>query len=312
MSPELDAGGGGGSSAPATGGSMLSAPAPAAPAASISAPPGAPGSAAVPTAPAQTVNIPENWKESLPEEFRNDPAMKAIADLQSLAKSYLHSQKMIGADKVQVPGKHATKEDWRAYFHKAGLPNNVTDYKLELPKDAGFDEKFVSGLREKAFEVGIPPNQMNELMGWYASENKTALEFMDSEYKQKVQEGFSGLKQEWGQAYNQNLETAKRAIKHFADKNGVPNINTWLDGTGIGDDPMMTKLLNYFGSLLKEDKIHGAEFVPQQKDPGTLLSEANAIIGDKKSPYYDKTHPNHKAVVAEVSAMFQKAYDKVL
>src|SRR5687767_2069903 len=93
-------GGGGGAPAPAP------TPTP--------APGGAPAPTPVPPPPAPTptpapikIEIPKNWKEALPEDLRNDPNMGPILDLESLTKSFIHSQKMIGRDKIPVPDKFA-------------------------------------------------------------------------------------------------------------------------------------------------------------------------------------------------------------
>lgn len=278
--------------------------------------PSASGSGSVPpsqtpTAPLPQINIPENWKEALPEEFRNDPAMKPITDLQSMAKSYLHAQKMIGKDKAVIPGKHATEDDWKMFWQQVGHPSNIQDYKLELPNDAGFDEGFITQLREQAFNIGILPNQMNKFLNWYSSANKTAVQKMNEEYKAKVAEGVSNLQKEWGQAFNERLELAKRAGKHVQEKLGIPNINTWLDSTGMGDDPHMIKILAFLGGFLKEDSIHGAEFSPQAQTPNQLDQEIKSIMGDPKHPYFDKTHPGHKNAVDQVKKLYSQLYPEM-
>ena len=37
---------------------------------------------------------------------------------------------MIGADKVAIPGKHATDDDWNVVYTKLGRPNEAKDYNL--------------------------------------------------------------------------------------------------------------------------------------------------------------------------------------
>ena len=54
----------------------------------------------------------QNWKDSLPEELKAEKALESIQDIPGLAKSYIHAQKMIGSDKIPVPNKFATDEDW--------------------------------------------------------------------------------------------------------------------------------------------------------------------------------------------------------
>ena len=54
----------------------------------------------------------------------------------ALAKSYVNAQSMIGADKVAIPGKHATDEDWGEVYRRLGRPDTPEGYELvnEVPE----------------------------------------------------------------------------------------------------------------------------------------------------------------------------------
>jgi hypothetical protein len=51
---------------------------------------------------------PVGFLDSLPEDLRMEPSLRNFTDPASLAKSYVHAQRMIGADKIPLPGKTAT------------------------------------------------------------------------------------------------------------------------------------------------------------------------------------------------------------
>ena len=51
-----------------------------------------------------------DWKASLSDEIRNEKSLENISDIESLAKGYVHAQKLVGADKIPVPNKFATEE----------------------------------------------------------------------------------------------------------------------------------------------------------------------------------------------------------
>ena len=55
--------------------------------------------------------VATDWKESLSEELRSDKSLENIKDIEGLAKSYVHAQKLVGADKIPVPNKFATEKD---------------------------------------------------------------------------------------------------------------------------------------------------------------------------------------------------------
>ena len=60
------------------------------------------------------------WHDSLPEDVRDHPSLSTFTDTGALAKSYVHAQSMIGADKVAIPGKWADENDWNAGYDTLG------------------------------------------------------------------------------------------------------------------------------------------------------------------------------------------------
>ena len=81
-----------------------------------------------------------DWKANLSDEIKADKSLENIKDIESLAKSYVHAQKLVGADKIPVPNKFATEKDWDAVYEKLGRPKDATGYKYELPQDNQVDE----------------------------------------------------------------------------------------------------------------------------------------------------------------------------
>jgi hypothetical protein len=74
---------------------------------------------------------PVSFLESLPEELRNEPSLRTFTDPGSLAKSYVNAQRMIGADKVAIPSKSATSDEWREVYTRLGAPTDVGGYQFE-------------------------------------------------------------------------------------------------------------------------------------------------------------------------------------
>ena len=73
-----------------------------------------------------------NFKDLIPENFREEKALDNFNNMEDFVKSYLHAQKLVGADKIPVPNKHATEEDWNEVFKKLGAPNSPEDYKYNF------------------------------------------------------------------------------------------------------------------------------------------------------------------------------------
>jgi hypothetical protein len=49
-----------------------------------------------------TVGDNQNWRDTLPEELKNDPTLQNLNDVESLAKTVIHQQKMIGS-RIPMP-----------------------------------------------------------------------------------------------------------------------------------------------------------------------------------------------------------------
>lgn len=251
------------------------------------------------TPPAGSFEWPKNWKENLPAELRDEGSLKVIQDIPSLAKSFIHSQKMIGADKIVIPTKHATDDDWKQVFTKLGNPEKIEDYKFEVPKDAPFDDKFVGGFKEIAHKAGILPKQAEGLVKWFAEASKVEAEGYKAQMTQKLEAEVAGLRQEWGNAFDAKIAKAQSAALEFGGKDFIK----FLNETGLGNSSAMIKAFAKAADLLSEDKI-GKDPGNGALTPGDAQTKITAIYGNKDHPYHHKSHPGHKAAVEEMQGLF--------
>ena len=60
-----------------------------------------------------------DFKTLIPEEYREEKSLQNFSNMDDFVKSYLHSQKLVGADKIPVPNKMATDDDWKAVYDRA-------------------------------------------------------------------------------------------------------------------------------------------------------------------------------------------------
>ena len=73
-----------------------------------------------------------DWKASLSEDLRNDPSLASINDVASLAKGYVHGQKMIGADKIVIPKDDASPDEMNEFYNRLGRPEKYEITKPQL------------------------------------------------------------------------------------------------------------------------------------------------------------------------------------
>jgi hypothetical protein len=128
--------------------------------------PAAPPQAAAPAAPTNPYPVGD-WRHGLPDELRNDDSIKVLNDVHTLAKSYVHARKAIGANKVALPSKHATEDDIQKFYDELGRPA-LDKYEVQPPKDAKFvDKDTLDKLKPLAHKVGIMPQQLNAILDFY-------------------------------------------------------------------------------------------------------------------------------------------------
>src|SRR5210317_1139444 len=58
-----------------------------------------------------------NWRESLPEDLRENKTLADVKDVGSLAQQFIDSQQMIGQS-IRIPGPDAGEEAWKNFHSK--------------------------------------------------------------------------------------------------------------------------------------------------------------------------------------------------
>ena len=100
----------------------------------------------------------ENWRDALPENIRHEKCLDSIKTFSTLAQSFVHGQKAMGAKRLAIPGETSTPEEWSDFYKALGRPDAEGDYKLdgvELPEGIVLDDGQVAAFRKFAFEHGM-------------------------------------------------------------------------------------------------------------------------------------------------------------
>ncbi len=96
------------------------------------------------------------WKESISEVYRNDPNIEKFTEIDALAKSYINATRMIGQDKMVVPNKNFTEDQWEEAYIKMGRPESSEKYTLDVKSDVvPFDEQAIKNFQEQSFKLGL-------------------------------------------------------------------------------------------------------------------------------------------------------------
>jgi hypothetical protein len=257
-------------------------------------------------APVSNVELPENWKEALAEEFRNDPSLGTINSVQDLAKSYVNAQKMIGADKIQLPNKYDDGTQLRNVLTKLGLPQELDQYEItpknvELPEES---QEAFNAFKSHAHKLGLLPQQAQEMFEFLHNQGIEQDKQLIEQQEKFEQEAIANLQKEWGAAYNNKVSLAQQAVKHVAGEDEA--LYNQLISPEFGNNPAVVKAFARIGEMLSEDRIiNGLPKDDMAKSPSEAQKEIEMIYGDKTHPYNNPSHPRYQAAVKEMQELFR-------
>ena len=264
-----------------------------------------------PTATPTTVSggdTPASWKSSISEEFRNDPNIEKFTEIDALAKSYINATRMIGQDKVAVPNKNSTEDQWNEVYSKLGRPETADKYALNIESEAvAMDENAIKSFAEQSHKLGLNNTQAQGILEFYKNNMESNMQraTVDTETAQAQAE--TELRAEWGKDFDSNVSKASALAK--ANMNPEILDLQMQDGTRIGDHPEIIKGFAKIAGMLSEDKLVSteSESVNSMKD---IQSEISAITNDTTGPYWNNKHPDHAKMVQQVYTLREMAQPK--
>ena len=238
----------------------------------------------------------DNFKDLIPDEFREEKSLENINSMDDLFKGYLHAQKLIGANKIPVPNKHSTDEDCQHVFTKLGAPDSPEGYKYNL-KDQELDSQQVQEFNKTAHRIGLLPKQAESLIKFYNEMNGNIAASQEEQAAQAQLNTETELKKEYGPQFNKRLDQAKKLAISTLGQDFLEK--TYLkDGSRLGDNLNVIKAFSGLADKLSEDEIIKGEGQDYQT-ASDIEKEINELT-QEGSAYWSNQHPNHNKAVQEV------------
>lgn len=312
MSPEGDGGGAGGSGAGGNG-SFLTAPA-----GGSGTPSGTPDAGTPSGAdkdqpsgdaganPPTGGNTTSDWRSQLPQELQEDASIKKYTSVDALARAYINAQRHLGSEKIPLPGKHATPEDWKNVFHKLGLPEAPDKYEVKFKEGVSLSEEFSKTFKEQAYQAGVLPQQAQALADWFSEMNLKSEELIANERTNQFKKEQESLQKEWGQGYNVKIARAMKLLEDHGGKELIDHLNT----VGFGADSKVVKFLATLGDKMYAEHtiVNESGALTSGKTPKEIQGEIQRLM--KEPAYFEKNHPNHRRVVEEVQDLYKELHPK--
>lgn len=243
-----------------------------------------------------------DWRQSLDEPYRDHVGIKPYATPNDLVKSHIELQRMVGADKIALPGKDATPEQLNEFYGKIGRPADAKGYELKIPDNlpAGvtMDEVGLQKIAESAHKLGIPKNMMQGLFNEVIAQQTEMANIMSKELFLDPKESMAKLQESWGQATEQKLaETQSVLAAAYQD---LPWVKDWLETTQLGNSAPFLALAEWFTQKTRET---GAPLNGKPTDgtvtPAEATQQMGSLMMDKEfmAAWLDKQNPGHAAAV---------------
>ena len=244
-----------------------------------------------------------DFKSLIPEAYKDEKSLHNFSNMDDFVKSYLHSQKLVGADKIAIPNKYSTDEDWKKVYKQLGTPETGEGYKYKLPEDHQIEDETLKNFSNEAAKLGLLPKQANGVMNYYNEIIKQGLSDQAAQQKTAQDEAVVELRKEFGASYQKEIQSAKNLVHATLGKEFIDNA-LLQDGSRLGDNPTVIKAFVNLANKLSEDTIIKGDGVPYLTVP-----EINKLIASLLQPgsaYWDKRNPAHTEAVEEVAALIRK------
>lgn len=157
----------------------------------------------------------EKWRQSLPEEIRDDPSLDVCKTFEGTMSQFVHAQKSIGKNKVVVPTDKSTDIEHDQFREAIGVPKTSDEYEYapdeSIPKELHNEER-IGRAKAIAHEIGMTPKQWER---WVKFDNDEAKLILDTKKDTDVNETAKAeevLKDKWGMAYEERVHVVNRLI----------------------------------------------------------------------------------------------------
>ena len=254
-------------------------------------------------------DVTYKYPSGLDESYHGNKTLMKYADKEGnfnqaeIAKALIHATSAIGSDKMIVPNKNFTEDQWRETFQKLGVPEKVEEYSLENKLGEKADEKLFNGFKEKAHELGVLPNQAQGIMDFFNEYSGEQVQAMDTNVQERIENDVKTLKSEWGEGYEKNMNLAEQALGHFFPDETERNA---LVNTGFLDTIEGTRFFKRLGESLSED-----HFTPQASNGfGATPEELNDSISStyRELNEMGRQHPQYAAKMKQYENLLAKRY----
>ena len=238
------------------------------------------------------------------ETTRTWAQAKGWKDPLAAVESAYNLEKLIGFDKagrtLVIPGEDATPEQRAAFNSKLGVPENAEGYKLPVPE--GMDDGFSKVAAKWFHENGVPAKAAEGVVKAYNEYSAAQQAEQARAFSVQSNQEFDEVKAEWGAAYNERIELARRGLVQFLPAANAEERAKMMNAIeGVMGTKNFLRFGYQIGAGLGEHKLHDGS------GSGLLTpAQASQKINELKSnkEWAAAYLAGDKAKAQELSALF--------
>lgn len=242
-----------------------------------------------------------NWWDKIEDsELKGYVQNKGWKDPTELATGYKNLEKLLGGEKLPLPKGAEDADGWNRVYDALGRPKSAEEYKLPVPE--GDSGEFAKAAASKFHELGISAQQAEKLAAWYNEMGANAQQQLTQQSTQKIEADLGALKQEWGQAWDENINLGQRAAREF----GLDQAKLTAIENAMGTKDML-QFMARIGRGLTEHSFEGGK---STQSFGMTPEAARQRIGELRSDtdWSTKYMSGNAEAQKELQRLMQIAY----
>ncbi len=268
------------------------------------------------------------WRSALPEDMRDNASLRDFPDVSALAKSFIDTQAYVG-NSVRIPTDDASDEAKQEFYDKIlakapgvmkrpnledpvqstefyrslGAPESADGYEIPTVDGIKLPDERAKFLKEMAYKNGMSKTQFKNMVTMALEQDK---EMVNANSRQ-VEDSMKKLKDTWGLAFEERMKTAAKLAK---ETGAPPELMEAIANNEVRGD-VYEWLWTLNTQLGKETvELAGSGGGERVMSPAEADEQVNEIMGNKKHPYWDKSHPGHQGAVEKVIKLMRMVKPK--
>lgn len=246
-----------------------------------------------------------DWSAGLDDDSKALVTAKGWRGPEDALRSYAHLERLMGAEKIAVPGADAPRESWDAVYARLGRPAKPEDYAFDKPEgSASYSDELAAGFRKAAHAAGLSARQASALHDFYLEQANGRLAAEAEAADASAEELAADLRRKWGPYYDEKLGLARRAARAFAAEDSLDALEASIEA------PALMSLFARIGEAMGEDRLagDGSGNFARPDDARSEIARIESQMTDPRSALMDRAHPEHETVIRRRDALYRLAF----